>query len=370
LKLTIIGPTFDASGYAQALRSIVFGLLEKGGTIRVIPRDWSQLDCDLPEHQKNRLLDLCGNEVLPEGPIIHLTIAEDFQTIPGRFNIGMTMLECDRIPGHWVQKCNQMNQVWVPSTFNRETFIKSGVRQDRIRVVPIGVDTTHFHPGTEKLNILDLEDRFIFLSNFEWIPRKGYDLLVKAFVDEFSVFDRVALVIKTYNGSQFDPTGQRIDQNLKSIIKEMDKKHPPLIELITHGLSSQQMPSFYSLGNCYIIPTRGEGWNLPALEAMASGLPVITTNWSAHLDFINRENGYLIDIERLEPIPRFGIPNDRIYNNSQWAVPSYTNIRKWMRYVFENPNDVQQKGIIARDYVEKNWGINHMIEKVIPNLNY
>ncbi|WP_078412219.1 glycosyltransferase family 4 protein [Priestia abyssalis] len=370
MKISIIGPTFDASGYAQALRSIAFGLLDKGFTIRIIPQDWSQLGCDLPALQKMRLQKLCGKEVLSEGPILHLCIAEGFHPIPGRFNIGMTMLECDRIPQHWVKKCNQMDQVWVPSTFNRATFIRSGVKQDKIRVVPIGVDIGHFHPKTAELHVPDIKDRFVFLSNFEWVPRKGYDLLLKAFLDEFSQSDQVVLVIKSYDGSCFDPTGQKINDSIKDIIKKMDKKQPPLIKLIPYGLSSRQMPSFYSLGNCYIIPTRGEGWNLPALEAMASGLPVITTNWSAHLDFVNHENGYLIEIERLEPIPSFGIPNDRIYKGSQWAVPSYTDIRKWMRYVYEHPHDVEKKGKIAREHVERHWSIDHIIEKVISTLRY
>jgi hypothetical protein len=58
------------------------------------------------------------------GPIIHISIAENFQAIPVRMNIGMTMLEDNRIPRHWLEKCNQMDQVCVPSSFLLRNLVK------------------------------------------------------------------------------------------------------------------------------------------------------------------------------------------------------------------------------------------------------
>ncbi|MGE7906609.1 glycosyltransferase family 4 protein [Peribacillus sp. NPDC094092] len=369
MEISIIGPTFDASGYAQALRTIVFGLKDLGFMIRIIPKDWSQLNAGLSPSQIKQLQEMSGSQVLPEGPILHITIAQDFHPIPGRINIGMTMLECDSIPKHWVEKCNQMQKIWVPSTFNKGTFIQSGVQKEKISVIPIGVDTNHFNLNAKPLNLFNTEGRFVFVSNFEWVYRKGYDLLLKAFLEEFTFNDPVALVIKTYDGSNFDPNGDKFIKEIKEMINQMKIVNPPMINLITEGLDTESIPSYYGIGNCYIIPTRGEGWNLPALEAMACGLPVITTNWSAHLDFINQQNGYLIPSLGLELIPRFGIPNDDIYNGSRWAVPSLTDTRKLMRYAVENPKEVQQKGLLARKEVEHQWSNSNMIGKVFSELS-
>jgi glycosyltransferase involved in cell wall biosynthesis len=365
MKLTLRCPVFDASGYAEAARSIIFGLLQQGNAVRVLPRDWSQLDAGLPFAQKQKLMELCSSEPLPEGPILHICIAQEFQPFPGRINIGITMLECDRIPQHWVEKCNQMDQIWVPSTFNQQTFLHSGVHGEKMKVVPIGVDAERFRPSVTPMALLPRqEERFVFLSNFEWIPRKGYDLLLRAYLEEFTGSDPVLLVIKAYDGSQFDPSGDKMHRTWIEMTAKLGIRKPPRLKLLTQGMAYDDLPSFYASGDCYIIPTRGEGWNLPALEAMSSGVPVITTNWSAHLDFINEKNGYLIAVERLEPIPKQGIPNDAIYDGARWAVPSLSEIRKWMRFAVEHPEDLKEKGRRAREQVIREWSTAKMTERI------
>lgn len=354
-QLTFFCSLFDASGYAEAARSIILALLEEGYNIRVIPKDGSQLDAGLPTLQKQKLLKLCGTSVLHDGPIIHICAAQFFLPVWGRINIGMTMLESDCLPLNGVTRCNLMNQVWVPSTFNCQTFSQSGVREEKIRVVPIGVDVNRFHPAIEPMPLTRSQDRFVFLANFEWIPRKGYDLLLRAYLEEFTASDPVMLVIKTYDGSGFDPEGTKMHRSWNELIRNGNIENPPFLQLITHGLKYEQIPSFYTAGDCYIIPTRGEGWNLPALESMASGIPVITTNWSAHLDYSNEGNSYLIDVEKFEPVPSFGIPNDIIYRGSKWAVPSLPDIRKRMRYAMEHQDEIKGKGALARRDVVNHW---------------
>ncbi|MDN4523634.1 glycosyltransferase [Fictibacillus fluitans] len=368
MNVTIVGPTFDASGYAQTLRTIALGLHKQGKTVRVIPRDWSKLDSGISGEERLNLIKICGDGILPDGPIIQINIAQEFYPIPGRVNIGMSMLECDRIPKQWVEKCNKMSQVWVPSTFNKETFKESGVIEEKIKVIPIGIDTTRFSPEALPIKLPDLEDHFVFISNFEWVPRKGFDILINAFLDEFNSNEKVALLIKTYSGSNFDEEGKEIRSNLRTIIEKKKKNQYPLIKLITHGFSPDQLPSFYTAGNCYVIPTRGEGWNLPALESMACQIPVITTNWSAHLDFINESNGFLINIEGLENIPEFQTRNDMVYKGMKWSIPSYADTRKLLRFTFDNPLIVKKKGELAREDVVQWWDVTNMMENIKPIL--
>jgi glycosyltransferase involved in cell wall biosynthesis len=112
------------------------------------------------------------------------------------------------------------------------------------------------------------------------------------------------------------------------------------------------MPDLYRAADCFVLPTRGEGWNLPALEALACGVPVITTAWSAHLDWLNQENAFLIAVDGLESVPRFDIPNDLVYAGHRWARPSLEHLRSLMRWVFEHKYEAQAKARTARAMIE------------------
>ncbi|WP_135548951.1 glycosyltransferase [Paenibacillus cymbidii] len=369
MQLSLICPIFDASGYAEAARTLVLGFLDQGHEIRIIPKDWSQADSGLPPAVEQRLRAVCGNELLPVGPVLHLTIAQNFRYVPGRLNIGMTMIECNRLPHHWVERCNEMDQVWVPSTFNRTSFIDSGVHAEKIKVVPIGIDPARFHPNVAPIALQhQTKGRFVFISNFEWVERKGYDILIRAYLEEFTNDDPVLLVIKSYDGSNYDPHGVKLHQYYQDTMTQIRKSNPPAMEFVTRNIRYEEMPSFYTAGSCYVIATRGEGWNLPALEAMSSGIPVITTNWSAHLDFLHERNSYLIDIDRLAPVPMLGVPNDEIYRGACWAEPSLPDTKRRLRHAFQHPLEVSAKGKRARFDAQAIWNQNRMLRQAYRNL--
>ena len=84
------------------------------------------------------------------------------------------MFETDSIPQDWVGRLNQMDEVWVPTAFNVETFAKAGVTVP-IQVVPGGVDATLFRPALRPLRVPGARGT-VFLSIFEWAFRKGWDV--------------------------------------------------------------------------------------------------------------------------------------------------------------------------------------------------
>src|SRR5450759_1329333 len=113
----------------------------------------------------------------------------------GSYRVGYSMLEVTGIPDAWVDQANALDEVWVPSQFNKESFTSSGVNR-RIEVMPLGVDVDYFHPfiKSRKFN-----NRFVFLSVFEWGERKAPDILLKAYNEEFSSSDDVLLLLKVIN---------------------------------------------------------------------------------------------------------------------------------------------------------------------------
>jgi len=124
----------------------------------------------------------------------------------------VTVLETDRIPADWVAAANRMDEVWVPSTFNRETFRNSGVTRP-IHIVPLGVDPDYFHP---EIHSRRPTGAFTFLSVFEWGERKAPEILLRAFNEEFHRRENVVLICKTTNSDPgVDIAAQVRDLRLK-----------------------------------------------------------------------------------------------------------------------------------------------------------
>ncbi len=126
------------------------------------------------------------------------------------------MLEVDGFPKEWVKQANRLDEIWVPSQFNREGFEASGLRRP-IHVVPLGVDTDYFHPGVRQ--VPNPHGEFVFLTVLEWGERKEPWLLLKAFSETFSAREPVRLVCKVMNR---DPT-----LSLKTEIRNLGPASPP-----------------------------------------------------------------------------------------------------------------------------------------------
>lgn len=344
MEVTVCGPVWEPVGYAEMTRCIVRTLTRLG--LRVGLRPFS-----LPFFQPGldpgirSLLEAAAGVSLKTGPVLYTFLPETFEKWPDRPTIGYSMFEADRIPAHWVEKCNLVDEVWVPSRFNRETFAASGVLPQKIRVVPLGVDTDRFHPGVTPMSI-PRRRGFIFLANFQWGPRKGQETLLRAYIEEFSGGEDVCLIVKTYQTwPSYDPRAPFLRQEMKAIIDATHKRDLPAIFLITEIIPAFQMPRLYTAADCFLSMSHGEGWDLPALEAMASGLPVIATAWSAHLDYLNENNGYPLTVEGLEP-SRHPHP---LYHGSYWARPSLVEARRLLRHVFSHRQEARAKGTRARN---------------------
>ena len=126
---------------------------------------------------------------------VALCQAGTFPRVKGRHTVGWTMLEVTGLPPEWVAGCNSMDEIWVPASFNVETFRNSGVTAP-IRVMPLGVDVDYFHP---EITGYRPSNRFTFLSVFEWGERKAPEVLLRAYAEEFEDSDDVLLLLSITN---------------------------------------------------------------------------------------------------------------------------------------------------------------------------
>lgn len=346
-----VGAFYTAGGYPYEARTVLKHLLDAGFTVRVLPppprgRWWKGLEIDEGFGRLFELLRLPVRGRRPRLTLVHLTPEAFKAARPGTVRIGRTMFEADRLPPHWVAACNRMHAVWVPSHFNYHTFAASGVDTRRLRVLPVGVDTQLFHPGAVPLPVPGARG-FRFLSVFSWIRRKGWPLLIEAYAREFRPEEDVTLVLKTSPGA-----AAVIREFLRNLQLPWEGVAPIVVD--ERPLSAVELAGLYTACHAFVLPTRGEGWGLPLLEAMAAGLPVIATRWSAPTDFLHDGIAYLIDVERLEPAPP-DVELGHLYGGLRWAKPSLAHLQALMRHVFTRQAEARAKGEQARREAVARW---------------
>jgi len=268
-----------------------------------------------------------------------------FEYVKNGYRIGYTMLETSGIPREWVRQANSMDEIWTPSPFNAWTFIQSGIKRP-ICIMPLGVDTDYFHPRVDGYKLIN---EFTFLSIFEWGERKAPEILIRAFNQTFRREEPVVLICKyiNYDGEV------NVEEQIRKM--DLDPNGGNIIFSLNQNVPYYQLPQLYRSSDCFVMPTRGEGWGMPILEAMACGIPVIATYWSAQQTFMTDWNSYPLQVAGLMDA-KAKCP---YYKGFKWADPDFNHLKMLLRHVYEHPDEAKQKGTNAAMDVQKNWSVAH-----------
>ncbi|KAF5830871.1 hypothetical protein DUNSADRAFT_13931 [Dunaliella salina] len=310
-----------------------------------------------------------------------------------QFTILLPFTSPSRLPREFVSRCNAMNEVWVPSDFSRQIFIASSVAPSKLVIVPEGVNTTHFDPANfEPMPLPQASSRHIvgelvfgrqapkpkadgapvmrkvspllacfaggrrpppfrFLSTFKWEARKGWDVLLAAYLQEFTSQDNVELYIITkpfMSGSNFK------QQMLAWARTAVNKQNLPTLYVVSNHVNDDEFPRFYRAVDAFVLPSRGEGWGRPHVEAMSMGLPVISTNWSGIQAYLDESVGYPINTPLLALI---AVSSSDVwwFKGSNWAQPSIQHLRRLMRRVVSQPQEAKVRGKAARERMVREY---------------
>eukprot|EP00754_Rhynchopus_humris_P023257 Rhum_TRINITY_DN14827_c3_g1::Rhum_TRINITY_DN14827_c3_g1_i1::g.122042::m.122042 len=290
--------------------------------------------------------------------------------------VGRSMYEFTRIDPNWLPKANdddQVDELWVPSTFVWSVFKKNGIRESKLVVVPEPVDVHQYAPHAASPYALPhrafrsqcsphaadpsvLGGNYKFLSVFKLEDRKGWDVLLAAYLAEFKAGDRVSLYLACYIWGEADSRNPAaVMRKVLAKAKELgyDPEALPHIEVVTQELTEAEMVRLYRSVDAFAMPTRGEGWGLPIIQAMSMALPAIATNWSGNVDFMRSDNSMLLEVDRIEKLPA-GSP----YGSSEgkyWAQPSTSHLRQLMRRLVDRPEEGRAIGARAREFVVDNY---------------
>jgi glycosyltransferase involved in cell wall biosynthesis/tetratricopeptide (TPR) repeat protein len=163
---------------------------------------------------------------------------------------------------------------------------------------------------------------FTFLHISSCFPRKGVDVLLAAYAKMFRRSDPVRLVIKGFPNPH---------NTVRADLQAMSANDPdmPDVDLIEDDLLPAEILKLYEAADAMVLPTRGEGFNIPAAEAMAAGLPLIVTGFGAQTDFATEKTAQLIDFH-------FAPSKSHLATNgSVWVDPDLTALATLMRASYD-----------------------------------
>ena len=369
------GQVYDFGGYARLNRTMVFGLSDRNVKIKLEPEVFA---VHVNKATQDELKILENNEISQNAPkVFGVTVPLNYINHVGK-RILYTMIETsEKAHKDYIGKLNLCDEVWVASKYSQKVIQNSGLTVPSF-VMPLGVDTNRYKPNNETLKLGNTKE-FKFVSVFRWSPRKGYDILLRAYLEEFSSEDDVSLVLASRAVECPEEEGvQRIIddfQNIKSNINKSEDKFPH-VSLYTKPLSEKDMPKLYNSCHDFVLISLGEGFCLPIIESAACGLPIIASNVTAQTDYLNDNNSYLVEPEgfieskcngnlsRMAKLCHFY--EGQIFPN--FGRESIEQTKNHMRYVFENHSKAKEKAEKLRKHIINNYTWDMAVNRVYNRL--
>lgn len=359
MNILLDGMFYNGHGFAEGNRVLLRILDRAGYRVRIVARDRAQKQLVLSADEIRYIASFEETPLTANEVYICNRVGSDVRIRPDfRVNIARTTFETDRIPDFWIPELNRFDELWLQCAFNLVSFRNSGVGVPLVRM-PNFFDVGSYNPEGERLP-LPAKEPYFFLSVFDMQLRKGYDILLQAFLNEFTPQDSVALMIKIRGDNDAGKLEAIIDGHPKA------KQEKPPVYIIGQMLAVEELMALYRACDAFVLPTRGEGWGRPLFEAMLMELPTIGTNWSGQTEFMNDRNSFLVEVERLVRIENNELP---IFNGHYWAEPSLGDLQRKMRYVAEHRSEAKAIGRIARKQLLEEYGMDRMTERVVKALD-
>jgi glycosyltransferase involved in cell wall biosynthesis len=335
-------PALSISGYGTHARQVFRWLDSKDVDLHVDLLPWGITSWHVnPQNESGLVGRVMKKSGLPQKApdvVISLQLPNEWRKFEGAKNVGLSaIVETDKCNPNWVEICNQMDRVVVPSTFCKETLQKSGNLTGDVRVVPESFpdEVQQLTAGLEIPGV-DTSTNFLMVSQITGmtpdVDRKNIFYTVKWFCEEFKDRKDVGLIVKSNVGTNCTYHRAQLDNIFKTLVKEVRQGDFPRVYLLNGDMSTEEMVSLYrsKRASALISLTRGEGYGLPILEAAACDLPVICTNWSGHLDFM--KNGKYVGVDYdLINVPQQKVDNEIFVQGTKWASPREEDAKKRMR---------------------------------------
>lgn len=346
------GPLLTRSGYGTHARQIARFLFDQKDAgvpldIRCETLPWGNtpwiLNGDLEDGLIGRIIQ--ATTPLESFDIsIQIQLPNEWDTAKAKFNIGVTAgVETTSCNPAWIEAANKMDLVIFPSKFTKAAFTNTGEITAKTAIVAESFIDEIANDNIAPLELEGIESKFNFLTfgqitgNHPENERKNLFYTIKWFAETFAKNPDVGLVIKTNSGRNTTIDRLRTEQLLRDVLNKSGYNNVPKVYLLHGEMSNDDVAGLYRSPKIKALLTlsRGEGFNIPAVEAAASGLPVIATGWSAHTEFLDKGKYNKVDY-KLVPIHESRVDGAIFIAGSKWAAPSEEDAKRRMRRFYES----------------------------------
>lgn len=304
-KILIRGPILSRSGYGEQARFALRSLRkhEDKFDIFIVNTSWGATGWTSQDDEERQYIDFLAQKTFHytqnKGQFdlsLQVTIPNEWEKL-APVNIGYTAgIETTKIAPQWIEKSQLMDKIIVTSNHSKNTLLNTLYQAyDRATnkpVAKVSVTTPTEVVGypvklTDKKDVdLDLETDFNFLMVSQWGPRKNILSSIQWFIEKFKDNPNVGLVVKGFVKNNCTMDFYQSENTLRNSI---DPEAKCKVYLLHGDMSDGEMIGLYSHPKikALVSISHGEGYGLPLFEAAYTGLPVVTTNWSGHCDFLN-----------------------------------------------------------------------------------
>jgi glycosyltransferase involved in cell wall biosynthesis len=337
----------QGQGYSGASENIILALKKLGVDVRLLsPRKI------IKQNLRLETLALLAKPFQLGKIGINFGFPAGFNSVLNEIKIGSTMFETSKLPngigfkgegndwagitGNAMDMINGMTELWVPCKHNVDLFRKEGTTIP-IKKILCGIDPEMYQNMTEQRAATRKDRPFTFLMTGTLTSRKNPAYVITAFMNLFTGNKNVKLILKTQSGT------------LGHLFKFPDSVN---IEIIDRLATVAEMQKLYEQADAFVFPSRGEGFGLPPVEAMATGLPTIFADNTGMSEFANPEYNYPISCPAMTQVSRY--PKNW-GNVGEWYEPSFTELKEKMKYVVEHEAEAKEKGLKASKWVLENF---------------
>jgi glycosyltransferase involved in cell wall biosynthesis len=336
-----VGHLYQYTGYGKMNRELLFRV---SNSVKARLDDSHKEPCYVDEDLRVRLDAYKQILVGPRAPLLRV-MGPDWISGKERHRIVYTMQESsERVHPDMVKRANEnFDELWTPTHWNACVFKDSGVRIPT-RVIPLGVDASVYRPisgcklppcrlisDNPRRGCVAVPQGFTFLTIGLPGFRKGWDVIADAME---LAFGRRKVGVNFVIGLTHSPGAWN-----EKIYKQFSRYKVPIWTL-EGSFTEHELARIYNAVGCYVSASRGEGFNLPALEAAACGTPLVVPDNTAHTevfgsyaltfkpDGVKRypEGDWISDWYKGMVFSRFGKPSIRVLAEMLETARSETSL--------------------------------------------
>ncbi len=396
LKVLLSAPVLTLSGYGVHARIIADALmLRKDVDLYIRAIRWGETSFmygDTPAKNKylsyiNKYSEQANHDY---DLSIQITIPNEFEKSMARYNVGVTAgIEVDRISYPWINKCNEMDHMIVPSVFVKtvmqgtvyktEDGSLAGIKTP-MEAIFEGLDANVFNPNAYNSAVNKVDWNFDTKFNFLFVgqlgkgglgeDRKNIIKLIKLFCASFKDEKDVGLILKVnmYGNGAVDR--YHTLQRIKNEIKAHRQGEYPKIHLIHGYLSDQEMAQLYThpTTKAFVSLHHGEGYGLTLAQAAMCDLPILATDWSAPGDFLNNGKWIKLPFDLVE-IPRSFWWKDVADPGCRWAEVKDDDVVRSLRRFKEKPVLPKENAVALGQIMRNQYSFDAFVKAFDASFN-